>query len=243
MIAALQNAHRICVLTGAGISAESGIPTFRGAQTGLWANYNPEELASPEGFSRDPALVWNWYAWRRELISKAAPNPSHYALARLEKILPELEIITQNVDGFHQRAGSQNVIEIHGNIHRNRCSKENILVSDFQVKGEMPPRCPQCQAFLRPDVVWFGESLPEVKIERAVEVSSYCEVFFSIGTSGLVYPAATLPVLALEHGAVVIEINPASTPLSHQATYTLQGRSGEILPSLFETAWPQIQEP
>lgn len=241
LLASLQAAHQICVLTGAGISAESGIPTFRDAQTGLWAKYNPEELASPEGFSRNPELVWDWYAWRRDLIVETSPNPAHFALARLEKIHPQMVIITQNVDGLHQRAGSQNVIELHGNIHRFRCSEENVLVTEIQDKGMKPPRCPHCQAYIRPDVVWFGESLPAAMIARAVEVTSQCDVFLSIGTSGLVYPAALLPYMALEHGAVVIEINPTHTTLSSQATYILQGKAGEILPALFKTAWPQIE--
>lgn len=240
LLATLRNARRICVLTGAGVSAESGIPTFRDAQTGLWAKYNPEELASPEGFSSNPCLVWDWYAWRRDLVTGASPNAGHYALSRLEKMFPLVEIITQNVDGLHQRAGSQKVIEIHGNIHRTRCSKENTLVTEYDAEGEKPPRCPHCKAFLRPDVVWFGESLPTEMIARAIDISSECDVFLSIGTSGLVYPAASLPYLALENGAAVIEINPAATTLSARATYTIQGLAGEVLPSLFLAAWPQI---
>lgn len=228
----------MCVLTGAGISAESGIPTFRDAQKGLWEKYNPEELASPEGFLRNPELVWDWYAWRREIIAKAHPNPGHYALVSLAKIVPVVNIVTQNVDGLHQLAGSRDVIELHGNIHRNRCSAENIMIEEPVNSLSIPPVCPRCQAYLRPDVVWFGESLPEANIERAVDASSNCDVFFSVGTSGVVHPAASLPFIALEHKAVVIEINPNSTPLSPYTTYKIYGPAGKVLPALVEAAWP-----
>lgn len=239
LIKALRNARWITILTGAGISAESGIPTFRDAQRGLWANYSPEELASPEGFARNPELVWNWYEWRRKIISESRPNPGHYALARMEKIIPQVNIITQNVDGLHQLAGSLDVVELHGNIHRNRCSSENTLVDEILNGESKPPRCPRCKAFIRPDVVWFGESLPAASIERAIETSSKCDVFFSIGTSSVVYPAASLPFVARNQGAIIVEINPASTPLSPYSTYTLHGSAGFILPALMKVAWQE----
>lgn len=239
LLEALRNASLISVLTGAGISAESGIPTFRDAQKGLWANYNPEELASPDGFARNPELVWNWYAWRRKIITQAKPNPGHYALATLAKIIPRVSIITQNVDGLHQLAGSCDVIELHGNIHRNRCSVENIVIEGTADNVTLPPRCPRCQAYLRPDVVWFGENLAEADLELAMEVSSKCDILFSIGTSGMVYPAASLPLVALDQGALVIEINIDPTPLSHYSTYTLHGPAGIILSALIKAAWPK----
>jgi NAD-dependent deacetylase len=152
--------------------------------------------------------------------------------------LPKVDIITQNVDGLHQRAGSKNVIEIHGNIHHTKCSNENIQITGYS-EDESPPRCPNCQAYLRPDVVWFGESLPYDMLERAMELCSKCDILFSIGTSGMVYPAASLPFLALNNGAIVVEINTVSTALSNLATYTIQGQSGEVLPVLFEAAWPE----
>ena len=158
--AALAEARHVCVLTGAGISAESGIPTFRDAQEGLWANYDPLDLATPEGFERDPELVWRWYEWRRELVRRAEPNPGHHALAALARRVPRLTLVTQNVDGLHQRAGSQDVIEYHGNILRDRCTAEHIVVERSRDTGGGLPRCATCGGLLRPDVVWFGEMIP-----------------------------------------------------------------------------------
>jgi NAD-dependent deacetylase len=235
----LRSARRVAALTGAGVSAESGVPTFRDAQTGLWERYSPEELATPEAFRRDPKLVWEWYAWRRELVSRAEPNPGHYALAELERRVPEFTLITQNVDGLHRRAGSRNVVEYHGNIHRTRCFGEDRIVEGREDAGEVPPRCPDCGGLLRPDVVWFGEMLPPGAVERALEAAESCELFLSVGTSALVQPAASLPYVALDGGAMVVEINPERTPLSGSATYTLRGPSGEMLPALLEAAWGQ----
>ena len=161
----LAQARRVVVLTGAGVSAESGVPTFRDALTGLWANYRPEELATPTAFAQNPKLVWDWYQWRRELVERAEPNAAHQALAELEDRVPKFTLITQNVDGLHQRAGSRNVFELHGNIRRVKCSAEGRVVTEWAAGGDVPPRCPHCGANLRPDVVWFGETLPEKRLE------------------------------------------------------------------------------
>ena len=188
----LRNARSVAVLTGSGISAESGVPTFRDAQTGLWARYDPMELATPEAFERDPRLVWEWYAWRRELVGNAALNPGHEALAELESRVPDFVLLTQNVDGLHRRAGSQNVVELHGSILHSRCSVEGAFVEPREEDPEIPPSCPSCGAFLRPDVVWFGEALPAEALEEAFHAARECDLFFSIGTSSLVQPAASL---------------------------------------------------
>ncbi|MCB8924958.1 MAG: NAD-dependent deacylase [Ardenticatenaceae bacterium] len=225
-------ARHVAVLTGAGISAESGVPTFREAQTGLWAKYDPQELATPEAFQRNPRLVWEWYAWRRELVNKAAPNAGHQALVALAKLVPQFTLITQNVDGLHQRAGSQNVICLHGNIMETKCFALGHRITDWPESDELPPRCPECGSLLRPNVVWFGENLPADALETAVHAARSCDVFLSIGTSALVHPAASLPLLAIENSAFLIEINPQPTPLSRWADVTLSGAAGEILPLL-----------
>lgn len=234
LVKLLNNAQRVTVLTGAGVSAESGVPTFRDAQTGLWARFRPEELATPTAFRRNPKLVWEWYAWRRELVAKARPNPAHFALVELEKRTSQFTLITQNVDGLHQRAGSWNVIELHGNITRTKCFEEDRVLTDGPDTGEEPPRCPNCGGRLRPDVVWFEEMLPPEATSRAFERTAGCEVFLSIGTSTVVYPAAVLPFHALENGATVVEINPDSTPLTENVHYALTGPAGEILPELLK---------
>ncbi len=235
LVEELRSAHKVVALTGSGISAESGIPTFREAQTGLWARYDPQQLATPEAFLRDPKLVWEWYEWRRKLVGEAEPNPGHRALADLEEHVPGFTLVTQNVDGLHGLAGSRDAIELHGNILRTICSAERIEVEPSQT--EVPPICPGCGAPLRPDVVWFGEMLPAGAMEMASGAVRDCDVFLSIGTSSLVYPAATLPYEANAAGAIVVEINPEETPLTPQAGYTLRGRAGEILPTLVEAAF------
>jgi NAD-dependent deacetylase len=237
LIHSLRTAQHVAVLTGAGVSAESGIPTFRDAQTGLWANYRPEDLATPEAFERNPKLVWDWYAWRRELIDRSQPNSGHTALAQLEQRVAQFTLITQNVDGFHQLAGSRNVIELHGNVTRIKCSREDVVVDRWEDTGETPPRCPRCGAYLRPAVVWFGEGLPRGAWEAATQAATNCAVFFSIGTSGLVEPAASLARLALQHGAKVVEVNPTITPLTIAATFALRGAAGQILPELITAVW------
>jgi NAD-dependent deacetylase len=230
----LTTAKRVTVLTGAGVSAESGVPTFRDAQTGLWAKYTPEELATPTAFRRNPRLVWEWYAWRRKLVADAKPNPAHVALAKMEKLFPQFHLITQNVDGLHQRGGSTRVIELHGNISRTKCFDEGTIVTSWKDTGDVPPKCPACGGLLRPDVVWFEEALPEAEIERAAAASLNCDVFFSIGTSTVVHPAAALPHGALHSGATLVEINPQPTPLTAHAQFALAGAAGVVLPELLK---------
>ena len=237
LIETLRGARRVAVLTGAGISAESGVPTFRDAQTGLWANFKPEDLATPEAFLRDPKLVWEWYDWRRQCVQGVAPNPGHLALVEIEKRGPEFLLITQNVDGLHHRAGSRNIVELHGNLTRTKCFNENVVVDQWPETDEVPPRCPRCGGHLRPDVVWFGEPLSPGILEVAGRASAGCDLFFSIGTSTVVYPAAALPSVALKAGATVVEINPDATPFTPYATHSLRGPAGVVLPALIERAW------
>lgn len=232
LIQFLKKADRVAVLTGAGVSQESGLRTFRDAQTGLWAQYKPTDLASPEAFARDPKLVWDWYAWRREAIKGVRPNPGHYALVEMEKKIPAFTLITQNVDGLHRMAGSLNIHELHGNIQRVRCSECGTFAEAWGDDTESVPKCEKCSGLLRPDVVWFGESLPRAELEAAVEAARTCQVFFSIGTSGVVQPAASLGFAAHNKGAVVVEINAEPTPLTPKADFFFQGKSGEILPEL-----------
>jgi NAD-dependent deacetylase len=232
LIEKLKSSQRVAVLTGAGISAESGVPTFREAQTGLWSRFDPTELATPQAFQQNPKLVWEWYSWRRELISRSQPNPGHYALVEMETLFPEFTLITQNVDGLHHLSGSQETIELHGDIFRTRCSFENKIVSDWPETDELPPHCPHCGELLRPDVVWYGESLPTKPLDAAFEAASSCQVFLSIGTSTLVEPAAFLPFVALRNEATVIEINPQETPLTPLVGYSSKHPAGEILPEL-----------
>jgi len=225
-----RNAKRIAVLTGAGISAESGVPTFRG-KDGLWRQFRAEDLATPEAFSRDPKLVWEWYDWRRGLIGKVEPNPAHRTLAKWETIFPEFALITQNVDGLHVKAGSKNILELHGNIWKLRCTKEETVTENHASPlGDLPPICPSCGEMLRPHVVWFGEALDPNILHRAFSLCSLCEVMLVIGTSAFVQPAASLPLYASDAGAKIIEINPDPTPLTSYANLSLQGKAGEILP-------------
>jgi NAD-dependent deacetylase len=237
LLGILRVAKRMAALTGAGVSAESGLSTFREPQTGLWSRYRPEDLATPEAFERDPELVWEFYAMRRLKSGQVQPNPGHLALAELGRRVPGFTLITQNVDGLHQRAGSGNVIELHGNITRVRCSRGCGIFSEWEDRSAVPT-CARCGARLRPDVVWFGESLPPGELEAAMRAAQASQVFFSIGTSGLVQPAASLPFLAKQHGASVVEINAEQTPLSRAADFVLPGKSGEILPDLVRQAWP-----
>ncbi|HVN41304.1 MAG TPA: NAD-dependent deacylase [Steroidobacteraceae bacterium] len=232
-VALLRRARHLCVLTGAGISAESGIPTFRDALTGLWARFDPTELATPEAFARNPKLVWEWYESRREAVRRAAPNPGHRALVELARALPKLTLVTQNVDGLHQRAGSTDVIEYHGNILRDRCSAEQEPAERAPDDDEEGlPRCAACGARLRPDVVWFGEAIPRGALLAAEAAAADCDVFLSVGTSSLVYPAAGLADTALRRGAAVIEVNPAPTDLTERATVVLSRPAGQALPAI-----------
>jgi NAD-dependent deacetylase len=240
--AALAGARHVCVLTGAGISAESGIPTFRDALTGLWANFRPEELATLEAFERDPHFVWKWYEWRRELVRQARPNAGHLALAELARHVPRLTLVTQNVDGLHQRAGSEDVIEYHGNILRDRCLEEQRVAERSRDAGGDLPRCASCGGLLRPDVVWFGEMIPRQAMILADEAALDCDVFLSVGTSSLVYPAAGLAESALGRGIPVIEINPNPTELTPHASAALAGPPGVILPALLDALGWQITD-
>lgn len=233
MAAALSDARHVCVLTGAGVSAESGVPTFREAQSGLWSKYDPLELATPEAFERDPALVWRWYRWRRDLVARAEPNAGHRALAELQSLVPRLTLVTQNVDGMHQRAGSREVIEFHGNIFANRCFADGRLV-DMDIDDGVPA-CPDCGGYLRPGVVWFGEAIPEDALHASFAAAADCDVFLSVGTSSLVYPAAGLGDIAREAGAVTIEVNPNATDQSGSFTASLRGNAGVVLPELVES--------
>ncbi|MFN2290134.1 MAG: SIR2 family NAD-dependent protein deacylase [Anaerolineae bacterium] len=227
----------VTVLTGAGISAESGVPTFRG-EGGLWRNYRAEDLATPQAFRRDPALVWEWYDWRRGLVGACQPNAAHETLAEMEDALPELTLVTQNVDGLHRLAGSRNVLALHGNIWRLRCSRGcRPNWEDRRVPlPEIPPRCPDCGALARPDVVWFGESLPRRELEAAFEAAQRCQVMLVVGTSAVVQPAASLPVVALDRGAYVVEVNPQSTPLSAVVDEVIRGPAAQALPAWWQ-AW------
>jgi NAD-dependent deacetylase len=237
LINLLRKTRRVAVLTGAGVSAESGVPTFRDALSGLWTQYRPEELATPQAFLKDPAKVWEWYISRRERLSLVQPNPGHLALAEMEGQIPVFTLITQNVDGLHQRAGSRNVIELHGNLGRVKCFDEGIVIDRWVDDGAVPPRCPSCGGMLRPDVVWFSEMLPAEALQSAIQASKKCQVFFSIGTSGVVEPTASLPYWASESGAVVVEVNPEHTPLTPRADFALQAPSGEVLPELVKLTW------
>lgn len=227
----IKRATTVTVLTGAGISAESGVPTFRG-DGGLWRTFRPEDLATPEAFERDPQLVWEWYDWRRQLVAKAQPNPGHRALVELEGRKPQFTLVTQNVDGLHDLAGSKNVHKLHGDIWQLRCTKCQNRWADRRVPlPEMPPHC-VCGAFARPDIVWFGEPLPRGVWEQASEAVRSAQILLVVGTSGVVYPAADLIPLALSRNVKVIEINPAETPFSEDVDCRLSGPAGAILPSL-----------
>jgi len=226
--ALLRRAGHVAVLSGAGISAESGIPTFRGAG-GLWRNFRPEELATPEAFDRDPATVWEWYLWRRELIAQAEPNAGHFALAKLEERIPQFSLITQNVDGLHDRAGSRHILKVHGDIWINRC--RDCRRETARLPPERPPRC-ACGGLLRPGVVWFGEALPQDVWREAERAAGEADVLLVVGTSAQVYPAAGLVPYAQRNGAAVIEVNPEVTPFSDSIDYCLRGPAGEILPQI-----------
>jgi NAD-dependent deacetylase len=240
LIVALRQAEWVTALTGAGVSQESGLRTFRDAQDGLWAQYRPEDLATPQAFQRNPKLVWDWYAWRREKVYQAKPNQAHYALAEMAKFIPHFTLITQNVDGLHKAAGSPSVIELHGNIRRVRCSVCGQVHSQWDRDQDEVPRCTTCNGLLRPDVVWFGENLPQAELESAFEAAQRCELFFSIGTSGLVQPAASLAYLAQQQGARIVEINAEPTPLTPFANFSLQGKAGEILPALVKATFHSL---
>jgi len=231
----LGQARHVMVLTGAGMSAESGVPTFRDAQTGIWEKFRAEDLATPEAFKANPERVWQWYEERRAIVRAARPHAGHQALVVLESLVPNLSLVTQNVDGLHQLAGSKNVTELHGNILRSKCHITGRPISADWLAGSantVPPSPYISRGFARPDVVWFGEVLPHQALETAIKAAEHCDFCISAGTTSLVQPAASLPMMALEHGAAVIEINPLETPLSPHAHQCLRGAASEVLSNL-----------
>ncbi len=235
----LAQTQRLVVSTGAGMSRESGIPTFRDAQEGLWARFRPEELATEAGFRANPRRVWSWYAWRRHKVLGCAPHAGHRAVVEFEALIPDLVVVTQNIDGLHQEAGSSEVIELHGNIRRCKClDRHHPYAGDLPIAQEEteedPPSCPECGSPLRPDVVWFGEMLPAEATARAWALVRRCQVLLVVGTSGMVWPAAELPYVAARAGATVIEVNPQPSEITAVADIFLAGPAGTVLPALVE---------
>lgn len=230
IVEGLLDANYLTVLTGAGVSAESGVPTFRG-NDGLWRNYDPRQLATPEAFERNPELVWEWYVYRRGLMDSVHPNPAHQAIAELERLSPRFLLITQNVDNLHRRAGSKDLVELHGNIFKVRCSLCERKLEERFDPTEIPPRC-ECGGYLRPDVVWFGEMLPRDALDRAFRASAECNCMLVVGTSAIVQPAASLPLIAKREGAFVAEINYEPTPLTNLVDASVLGKAGELMPAL-----------
>ena len=242
----LRSARHVVVLTGAGVSAESGIPTFRDALTGLWEQFDAQALATPEAFRRDPALVWGWYEWRRAKVLRAQPNPGHRSIAALERLVPEVTLVTQNVDDLHERAGSASPIHLHGSLNQPRCfacARPHVLPSEVPDEPEggrrlEPPRCLHCGGRIRPGVVWFGEALPEAAWKDAKTAAGSCDLMLVVGTSGLVYPAAGLPKVAAANGARIIQVNPGPAELDVDGAAHLVGQAGVIMPALVAAAWP-----
>ncbi len=245
LLTAMRAARHIVVFTGAGVSAESGIPTFRDTLTGLWERFDAASLATPQAFLQDPELVWGWYEWRRMKAVQAQPNPAHLAIAALARHVPKLTVVTQNVDDLHERAGSVGAIHLHGSLHKPYCfdcgrPPAKALGMPLEPEGGRrlePPRCRHCGGRLRPGVVWFGESLPSDAMHAAFAAAQNCDVLLSIGTSGVVYPAAEVPILAWESGAVVVHINPQAVAHGEEREYTLAGAAGEQLPALVQQAF------
>ncbi|MGD8345752.1 MAG: NAD-dependent deacylase [Lysobacterales bacterium] len=233
----LLNAGSVLVLTGAGMSAESGIPTFRDAQSGMWAQYRPEELATPEAFQANPERVWRWYEERRANALAALPHAGHQALVELERLLPAVHVVTQNVDGLHQRAGSRNVVELHGSLNRSKCSVTHRPISRSwldEAEGTPPPSPYNRAGLARPDIVWFGEVLPQDAVDTAMNFARNCKFCLSVGTTSLVHPAADIPLLALQHGAALVEINPQETPLSARADQCIRAPASQALCAIVE---------
>jgi len=245
LIDALHRARHVVVFSGAGVSAESGIPTFRDSLTGLWERFDAASLATPEAFRADPALVWGWYEWRRMKVLQAQPNPAHMAIAELAWHVPHLTLVTQNVDDLHERAGSTDVIHLHGSLHQPRCFNcgerpdTSPTMPDEPEGGRRlePPRCAACGGQLRPGVVWFGESLPTEALNTAFAAAQSCDLLISVGTSGMVYPAAEVPGLAWRAGAVVVHVNPQPQTDHSEREFALAGPAGEQLPRLIRQAF------
>jgi NAD-dependent deacetylase len=246
-VARLRACRHLLVLTGAGVSRESGIPTFRDALSGLWGRFDPAQLATPEAFDADPALVWGWYAWRRAQVLLCRPNPAHRAIAALAERVPCLTLVTQNVDGLHQRAGSPAVLELHGSLHRPYCRDCGYThglsdsTSGLPAEGSPlpPPRCERCGGPVRPGVVWFGETLPGEVWREADAAARACDLVIAVGTSALVYPAAALPLTGISHGAALVQVNPDTTDLDRYATFNQWGTAAQVLPELVRLAWPE----
>ena len=242
LITSLRAARHIMVLSGAGISAESGLATFRTPQTGLWERFRPEELATPQAFRRDPALVWGWYEWRRMQVMRASPNPAHRAVAELQSLVGDLTVVTQNVDDLHERAGSQQVTHLDGRIGQpfcEACRKLHVLGPGIPHEPDNgrslePPSCVHCNGRVRPGVVWFGESLPTTEWEAAQDAAASCDVFFCVGTSSIVQPAASLANVAMRAGAVTVQVNPNPTGLESQVTYEFPFAAGAVLPAIIQ---------
>jgi len=233
---AISRAEKLLVFTGAGISKESGVPTFREAD-GLWEKFKAEDFATPDAFKRNPREVWKWYRERRALALKVKPNPGHYAVARFEEAHEDFLVATQNIDNLHTRAGSKNVIELHGNIMHSYCMKcsHKVDESETELEGDVPT-CPKegCNGLMRPKVVWFGEQLDPHDLERSFQFASECDCCIVIGTSGLVYPAAQIPFLARRNDATIIDVNPEPSAITPIADYFLAGPAGQIMPQLVE---------
>ena len=229
----LETAKKIVFFTGAGISAESGIATFRGAD-GIWNKMKPEELASFDAFMRNPDLVWEWYQHRRDIINNVEPNAGHAAIAELEKYY-EVTVVTQNIDNLHRRAGSTKIFELHGNIERNFCSdcKTFYKITDFE-KLSSVPKCKNCGGLIRPDVVWFGEMLPQDQFTGGETAAEWSDICFVVGTSAVVYPAAYIPMSAKQAGSYLVEINIEPTEMTQYADYSIFGKAGEILPEIIK---------
>lgn len=229
----IEDAPSLSVLTGAGVSSESGIPTFRG-EDGLWKNYSPQELASPQAFRKDPKLVWEWYEWRREIINRAIPNAGHTALSKLEEEKEKFTLITQNIDGLHQKAGSRNIIELHGSIWELKCTNCPVTEKNYEVPlNPLPPECGRCGSIMRPGTVWFGEIIPMSVIDKTILAIEESDVLLIIGTSGMVEPSASMGLMAKQSGKKVIEINLEPTPNSSIYDISIQAKSGEVLPLFY----------
>jgi NAD-dependent deacetylase len=232
----LKTAKRLVVLTGAGVSAESGLPTFRGHE-GMWKNHSPEDLATLDAFQRDPLLVWEWYDWRRGLVANAKPNAAHYAIARLEEMFDEFLLITQNVDNLHRVAGSKKMMELHGNIWFTRCLAEGTVRENRETPlKEIPPICPDCGSIERPHIVWFGEYIDGAFLDKAWNDSEKSDMFITVGTSGAIQPAAGMTGIARSKGSYVLEINLTKTPLYQTANHTVEMSCGIVLPEIVKLA-------
>ncbi len=231
LIESICNAEHLLFFTGAGISAESGIHTFRG-EGGLWNKFKPEELANMDAFMRNSDLVWEWYQYRRSVVHAAQPNAGHTTIAELENNF-RVDVVTQNIDGLHRRAGSTSIYELHGNIDRNYCLSCGKRYDYISFDGSAAPLCEQCGGKIRPDIVWFGEMLPTGIFEQAEQIAREADVCFVVGTSGVVYPAAYIPFAARDYGKIIVEVNPEKTDMTTMSTYSLRGKSGEVLPELF----------